>query len=271
MSPGHDEFSTTEILESGPPRRRRRIPRPVLFTAVAALTVTAGAGVAAATTIDTPGPETPTPTATASTAPAPSETQAPAPSQSPAPAPSESRSAGPDRDWRYRWHGGWGSRWFRPFGGTLHGEFVVPGDQEGQWRTVAVQVGEVTAVDQDSVTVRSEDGHTREYTLDGETRTMIPEEDRDTLQAGDVVEVMATVNGQAAVADAVLVDCWEDRNDDSDDDGGRRDRSGDPDDADEPDDREEPDGPNESARPGAMDDWAEPSYGAAWPMSHRPL
>ncbi|MFO7252397.1 MAG: hypothetical protein DIU60_016760 [Actinomycetes bacterium] len=203
MSPGHDEFSTTEILESGPPRRRRRIPRPVLFTAVAALTVTAGAGVAAATTIDTPGPETPTPTATASTAPAPSETQAPAPSQSPAPAPSESRSAGPDRDWRYRRHGGWGSRWFRPFGGTLHGEFVVPGDQEGQWRTVAVQVGEVTAVDQDSVTVRSEDGYTREYAVTSETR-INSDQGIGAIQVGHQVAVTAEVQGGTATARAIL-------------------------------------------------------------------
>lgn len=244
MTPGSDEFNTVETPKGEPPRRR--VPRPVMLAAATALVVVAGGGVAAAATL--------------SPAPAPSTsgaaTQAPAasPTSSPAPPGRERRHPGP----------GMGLH------AALHGEFVVP-DGRGGYVTRVIQYGEVTAADQDSVTVRSEDGHTREYTLDGETRTMIPEEDRDTLQAGDVVEVMATVNGQAAVADAVLVDCWEDRNDDSDDDGGRRDRSGDPDDADEPDDREEPDGPNESARPGAMDDWAEPSYGAAWPMSHRPL
>ena len=194
MSPGHDEFSTTEILESGPPRRRR-LPRSVLFTAVAAITVTAGAGVAAATTTDTPEPGTPTPTATATGAPAPSESQSPAPSESP--------SAGPDRDGRSRWRDGRGSRWFRPFGGGIHGEFTVPGAQEGQWRTVAVQVGEVTAVDQDSVTVQSEDGYTREYAVTSETR-INSDQGIGAIQVGHQVAVTAEVQGGTATARAIL-------------------------------------------------------------------
>lgn len=194
MSPGHDEFSTTEILESGPPRRRR-LPRSVLFTAVAAITVTAGAGVAAATTTDTPEPGTPTPTATATGAPAPSESQSPAPSESP--------SAGPDRDGRSRWRDGRGSRWFRPFGGGIHGEFTVPGAQEGQWRTVAVQVGEVTAVGQDSVTVRSADGYTREYAVTSETR-INGDQGIGAIQVGHQVAVTAEVEGGTATARAIL-------------------------------------------------------------------
>lgn len=190
MSPAQDDFSKTEILEAEPPRRR--FSRPLVLAALTAVVVTAGAGVAAATTLaDTPG----SPTPTASATPTDSPTANPAPSDSP------SAGSGEDR-WHRRGGGSWG-RGFGMFGGGIHGEFVVPGEQEGQWVTVATQVGEVTAVDQDSIAVKSADGYTREYVVNGDTRV----NSRDGIGAvkvGDRVAVSAKVDGNTATARTVF-------------------------------------------------------------------
>lgn len=183
MSPGHDDFSTAETLASEPPRRR--LPRPLVFAAVTALVVTAGAGVAAATTRDSSPPGSPAPSATA--------TESPAPGDGP--------SAGSGRDTR-RWRGSWG--WgYRTFGGGIHGEFVVPGRQEGQWVTVATQVGEVTAVDQNSVTVKSADGYVRRYVVNSDTR-INSREGIGAVKVGHRVAVSATVEGGTATARTIL-------------------------------------------------------------------
>ena len=53
-------------------------------------------------------------------------------------------------------------------GGALHGEFVIKKD-DGPYQTVAAQRGEVTAVSKDSITVKSEDGYSRTYTITEDT------------------------------------------------------------------------------------------------------
>jgi hypothetical protein len=192
MSSAHDDFSKTEILENEPPPRRR-LPRPLLLAALTAVVVTGGAGVAAATA-DSPSPGSPAPTATASGDPSPSgspSTGSPPPSQSPSPGQGEGRSP---RHW------GWGHLLFGP---GIHGEYVVRGEQEGQWITVAKQIGEVTAVDQDSVTVRSEDGYTREYVVNSETR-INSDQGISAIQVGHKVAVTATVEGGTATARTIL-------------------------------------------------------------------
>lgn len=219
MSPGHDDFSATEILESEPPKRRR-VPRPLMLAALTAVVVTAGAGVAFATT-DSPSPGTPAPTATASGSPEPSESPS-----------ARQDESGP------RGRGGWG--WGpRMFGGGIHGEYVVPGEREGQWVTVATQVGEVTAVGQNSVTVKSEDGYTREYAVNSDTR-INSSDGISAIKTGHRVAVSARVDGGTATARTILDadlrpensrrhwwgDRWGDRGDRGHRDGEDRGRGG---------------------------------------------
>ncbi|MEV5408110.1 hypothetical protein AB0K60_04595 [Thermopolyspora sp. NPDC052614] len=186
MSPAQDDFSKTEILEAEPPRRR--FSRPLVLAALTVAVMTAGVGVAAATTLS-PSPGSPTPSATATA------TGSPTPSDSP------SAKSGEDR--RFGRGGLWGRGWPRIFGGGIHGEFVVPGEQEGQWVTVATQLGEVTAVDQDSIAVKSADGYTREYVVNGETRVN-SSEGIGAVKVGHRVAVSATVSGSTATARSVL-------------------------------------------------------------------
>ncbi|WP_433369591.1 hypothetical protein [Streptosporangium sp. CA-115845] len=168
MTSGADEFSTAEILANEPPRRR--IPRSALLIATTALVVVTGAGVATAAAFS-PSPS-PTPSAV------PSET-------------SSDKAPGHGRGHRMG------------FGGpSIHGEFVVP-DGEGRYVTVATQYGDVTAVDQDSITVRSEDGYTKEYAINGDTRINRRGEGGDAVKTGQKVMVMAKVDGSTATAVAI--------------------------------------------------------------------
>ncbi|MFB4278860.1 MULTISPECIES: hypothetical protein [unclassified Nonomuraea] len=180
MTPGPDGFSTEETLSNEPPRRR--FPRSLLLVATAALVAVTGAGVAAAS-VFSPTPA-PTPTAGDTTT----------PSASP------SSTTPPGR--------GWGGH---RMGRALHGEFVVP-DVEGRYVTVATQYGDVTAVDQDSITVRSEDGYTKEYAVTGDTRINRGGEGIDAVKAGQKVMVMAKVEGGTATAvsirDATMRKGW---------------------------------------------------------------
>jgi hypothetical protein len=75
----------------------------------------------------------------------------------------------------------------------LHGEGTVraPG---GGFRTLAIQLGTVTALTPASVTVRSEDGFVRTYVRDAETKVA------DGVAVGDTVRVVAAVDNGAARA-----------------------------------------------------------------------
>ncbi|MER6170581.1 hypothetical protein [Streptosporangium sp. NPDC001681] len=180
MTSGSDEFSTAEMLANEPPRRR--VPRSALLIATTALVVVTGAGVATASAF--------------SPSPSPSSTPTAGDTVTPSAAPSETSSDKAPGQGRGRGHR-------MGFGGpSIHGEFVVP-DGEGEYVTVATQYGDVTAVDQDSITVKSEDGYTKEYAINGDTRINRRGEDGDALKTGQKVMVMAKVDGSTATAVAI--------------------------------------------------------------------
>jgi len=68
-------------------------------------------------------------------------------------------------------HGFGHGRMGRPGGGALHGTVVVP-DADGGYRTVVTQRGEVTAVSDTSLTVRSADGFVATYRLTDDTSVL---------------------------------------------------------------------------------------------------
>ncbi|SCG54274.1 hypothetical protein [Micromonospora humi] len=89
---------------------------------------------------------------------------------------------------------------------TLHGEVVVQTKENGT-RTVAVQRGQVTAVDAKSMTVKSTDGFTMTWTFDEKLRVV---ERRATLRATDVkvgttVGVAGAKDGDQGIARLVVV------------------------------------------------------------------
>ncbi|MGC4772006.1 hypothetical protein ACLQ25_23935 [Micromonospora sp. DT44] len=89
---------------------------------------------------------------------------------------------------------------------TLHGEAVVQTKENGT-QTVAVQRGAVTAVDGDSMTVKSTDGFTMTWTFGDDLRVV---EKRATVQPSEVkvgttVGVAGTKDGDKGVARLVLI------------------------------------------------------------------
>ncbi|MFF1819392.1 hypothetical protein ACFVWG_18990 [Kribbella sp. NPDC058245] len=87
-------------------------------------------------------------------------------------------------------------------GGALHGEFVVPKDGGG-YQTVATQRGQVTAVSKDSITVKSEDGFSRTYTLTEDTLVNAARDGIDDVKTGNTVNVSAVVADGKATASSV--------------------------------------------------------------------
>jgi hypothetical protein len=91
-------------------------------------------------------------------------------------------------------------------GAGVHGEFVVK-NRDGKFVTLLSQRGEVTAVDNDSVTLKSEDGFTKEYTVNDDTRIR---RDRgqskiSDVKVGDRAAVVAEKTGDGATARSVIV------------------------------------------------------------------
>ncbi|GAA2193967.1 hypothetical protein [Micromonospora lupini] len=89
---------------------------------------------------------------------------------------------------------------------TLHGEAVVQTKDNGT-QTVAVQRGEVTAIDGDSMTVKSTDGFTMTWTFGDDLRVV---ERRATVQPSEVkvgakVGVAGAKDGDKGVARLVLI------------------------------------------------------------------
>ncbi|GIF71032.1 hypothetical protein Asi02nite_05500 [Asanoa siamensis] len=89
---------------------------------------------------------------------------------------------------------------------TLHGEAVVK-NKDGATQTVLVQRGQVTAVDGDSITVKSSDGFTISWGFADDLRVV---ERRDSIQAdqlevGDQVGVAGTKDGDRGEARLVVV------------------------------------------------------------------
>ncbi|MGQ5260588.1 hypothetical protein ACTWLT_07520 [Micromonospora sp. ZYX-F-536] len=89
---------------------------------------------------------------------------------------------------------------------TLHGEAVVK-TKDGGTQTVAVQRGEVTAIDGDSMTVKSTDGFTMTWTFGDDLRVV---ERRATVQPGEVkvgatLGVAGAKDGDKGVARLILI------------------------------------------------------------------
>ncbi|TWD84098.1 hypothetical protein FB561_5273 [Kribbella amoyensis] len=126
----------------------------------------------------------------------------PSPSQSPSQAPSASPSAPSDQDQRGPGKGPGRHGELGMFGGALHGEFVVEKDGGG-YQTVATQRGEVTAVSKDSITVKSADGYTKQYTLTEDTLVNSARDGIDDVKTGNQVTVLATAADGKATATSV--------------------------------------------------------------------
>lgn len=78
---------------------------------------------------------------------------------------------------------------------ALHGEFVVS-DSSGTYTTELLQNGDVTAISDTSVTVKSDDGYTKTYTIESST-------DVSDIATGDEVTVIATESGSDATVDTI--------------------------------------------------------------------
>ena len=97
--------------------------------------------------------------------------------------------------------GGFGG--FGHFGG-LHGEFTIRKPDGNGFQTVAVQTGEVTAVSPSSITVKSEDGYSRTYSVDENTVVGSGRDGIGTVKTGDTVRVAGVVEDGKAKAAAVF-------------------------------------------------------------------
>ena len=87
-------------------------------------------------------------------------------------------------------------------GHMLHSEGVIE-DADGNYVTIRMQSGEVTAVSATSISVKSADGYTSTYVITDTT-----EQDRDRTadtqaKVGDTVRVRATVDGSTATAEDI--------------------------------------------------------------------
>jgi hypothetical protein len=83
----------------------------------------------------------------------------------------------------------------------IHGEFTAraPG---GGYQTLATQAGDVTDTNRSSITVRSEDGYSRTYTVDDSTMVNAGNDGIADVRQGDLVRVTAVVtDGNARAVD----------------------------------------------------------------------
>ena len=117
-------------------------------------------------------------------------TQPPAANE--APAPGIQPGPGPGRHFR-------GGKGFGIMGGGIHGEFVVP-DGNGGYRTMATQIGDVTAVSSSSITVKSEDGFSKTYSVDEDTMVNAGRDGIADVKTGDKVRVLGVVQGSSSKA-----------------------------------------------------------------------
>jgi len=97
--------------------------------------------------------------------------------------------------------GGFGG--FGRFGG-LHGEFTIKKPDGSGFETVATQTGEVTAVSPSSITVKSEDGFSRTYSVDENTVVGSGRDGIGSVKTGDTVNVAGIVDGGKSSAAAIL-------------------------------------------------------------------
>jgi hypothetical protein len=182
------------------PAPTRRFHRaPLVAGAVVASFFLVGLGVAYA--------QSDSPSTTATTLPAvvppPAGQIVPAPTQPPA------QGKGFGRGGHGHGHGGlfggklFGLGGFGRFGG-LHGEFTMRKPDGTGFQTVAVQTGEVTAVSPSSITVKSEDGFSRTYSVDENTVVGAGRDGIGTVKTGDTVRIAGVVEDGKAKAAGIL-------------------------------------------------------------------
>ncbi|MEU6780327.1 hypothetical protein ABZ912_14080 [Nonomuraea angiospora] len=180
-----------EELSCEPGGRRRRVPRPLIVAAAVALATTGGIGVASAASGTTPT-GTPTPTPTISETPTetptttPTETPTDTPTDTPTTTPPDIAPINPSA-----------------FIGTMHGEFAVATKDGCGTVTLFAQTGQATAVAEDSITVRSQDGFERTYAIDDDTHTIAGRRGNSAVKQDDWVSVTAIGDDQAAAANTV--------------------------------------------------------------------
>ncbi|MBG0822979.1 hypothetical protein HS048_19780 [Planomonospora sp. ID91781] len=178
---------------------RRGLPRPLILTTAAALLASGGLGAAAASaaTPAPPPPQSPAPTGTATEAPtgtpAPTGSSTASPTGSPtapgtplppAPAPVPALPTVHPLE----------------FAGAVHGEFLVGTEDPCVFTTVFAQTGQVTAVADDSLAVRSADGFEQVYALTDDTRVVAGRRGDRPVRQDDWVVLTATREGESATA-----------------------------------------------------------------------
>ena len=183
-----------EPVTPSPEPRPRRFRTPLVAGAVMAGFFIVGLGVAYAQT---------DPSTTTAPATPPNGQIAPDPGQ-PAPGPGLGKHLGRGH------HGPFGKLFgmggFGGFGrgGALHGEFTIRRPDGNGFQTMAVQTGEVTAVSPSSITVKSEDGFSRTYSVDENTVVGSGRDGIGTVKNGDTVRIAGVVEGGEAKAAAVI-------------------------------------------------------------------
>jgi hypothetical protein len=91
-------------------------------------------------------------------------------------------------------------------GNALHGEFVVK-DKDGKIVTRVVQHGQVTAVSATSISLKSEDGFTGTYAVNGDTKVRVGGDNAaiSGVKTGNEGWIVATKNGSSSTATVLVV------------------------------------------------------------------
>jgi hypothetical protein len=113
---------------------------------------------------------------------------------------------GPRKEFRGHGFGPGGPAWAGglagPGGGVLHGEFVRRNGNG--YQTVDVQVGQVTAVNSSSITVKSADGFSKSYSVTTNTLVNAGRDGIGTVKVGHNVSIQAVVNGTTTEAASIV-------------------------------------------------------------------
>jgi len=122
----------------------------------------------------------------------------------------------PDKDGDHEgwgpWRGGWGGAWGgldgilgagADLGDILHSEIVLA-KEGGGTQTVLVQKGAVTEVSGTSVTVKSADGYTKSYAVNGDTKVKADKDEIGAVAANEEVLVVAPQSGDKQTATVLL-------------------------------------------------------------------
>ncbi|GAA1306747.1 hypothetical protein Psi02_24620 [Planotetraspora silvatica] len=161
---------------------RRKAPHKLILGVATALVVATGVGVAAAGNLASQAQPTPSPSGMETGGPGgPSEPATGAPTPG-----APGATSGPSQQMQ------------GPFN-AIHGQLVVP-KQGGGYQTVTTQTGVVTSIQQNSVSVKSEDGFARTYSIDANTRICAGREGLSGVKSGHKVWVISAAQGNSSTA-----------------------------------------------------------------------